>query len=277
MRSANIPFTVIGTRNIAEDDSKLLILSHVSHIREKEMDQIEKYLKKGGNLLISGPIGNPRLEKLLGVKVTGRTEHTFTYMSPAEAGMKYFEGFSHLAPLTVPMKQTTIEITDDKDLTVLATLTLPYTMTGTDKFAAIHSNPPGVWTDRPAAIEKKVGEGRIIWTGAPIEMSRPYMSRLVYQRMVQALVGEPSLTSDAPKYVEVLHWNKEDTGYLAVINEQEEPPVIPVNDIHITIPSECRKAVLLPDGSELPSKYEDGKLTVTLPRLEIAAMIRLEK
>lgn len=276
LRAENIPFSVIGSRNIADDPSKVLILSHVSHIRAEEMDAIERYILRGGNLLISGPIGCKRLQKLLGVSVTGRTEHTFTYMSPTEAGMQYFEGFSHLAPLTVPMRQTTVEIEDPTDQTILATLTLPYTMTGTDQFAAIHSNPPGIYTDHPAAIEKKLGHGCIIWTAAPIELSKPYMSRLVFLRMVKKLAGSLSLESDAPKYVETLHWMKEGKDYLAVINEQEEPPVVPVDHIHITIPTACVKAVSLPEGEELPCEASDGKMTITIPHLEIVKMIRLQ-
>ena len=103
-------------------------------------------------------------------------------------------------------------------MTVLATLTLPYTMTDTYEFAAIHSNPPGIYTDRPCAILKKVGDASIIWTAAPIEMARPYMSRQVFRRMVKLLAGEPTFTSNAPKFVEVLKWQKDGADYFAVIN-----------------------------------------------------------
>ncbi len=87
---------MIGSKNIADEAADVLILSHVANIRETEMDDIEAYIKKGKNLFISGPIGNKRLEKLLGVKSVGKTEHTFTYMSPTEAGEVFFEGFSSL-------------------------------------------------------------------------------------------------------------------------------------------------------------------------------------
>ena len=59
-----------------------MILFLMANIREEEMDDIEAYVKAGGNLLISGPIANPRLQKMLGVRVTGKTAHNFTYMSP---------------------------------------------------------------------------------------------------------------------------------------------------------------------------------------------------
>ena len=82
-----------------------MILSHVAAIRDEEMDRIEAYVNRGGNLYISGPVGHPRLQKLLGIEVTGRTEHQFTYMRPTEEGMAIFEGFGSLTPLTVTWRR----------------------------------------------------------------------------------------------------------------------------------------------------------------------------
>ncbi len=276
LRENNIPFDVIGTRNIRDDEAKVLILSHVANIREEEMDEIEAFLAKGGSLYISGPIANPRLEKLLGVKVTGRTAHDFTYMSPTEAGAALFEGFGHLTPLTIDRHQVEIEVVDDTDLTVLATQTLPYTMTNTYDFAAIHSNPPGIYTEKPCVILKKLGSSSIIWSAAPIEMSRPYMSRQVFCRMIDSLRGEASFTSNAPKFVEVLGWKKDGETYFAVINEQEESPVVPMYDITIEVKCAENKAVLLPDAAELETrKTEDGRLEIRLPKLEIFQILKL--
>ena len=278
MRENNIPFEVIGTKNIRSETAQVLLLSHVANIRDEEMEEIEAYLEKGGNLLISGPIGHERLQKLLGVRVTGRTEHNFTYMSPTKEGERFFEGFGHLTPLTVDMHQTEIEIVDDTDLTVLATLTLPYTMTDTYDFSAIHSNPPGIYTDRPCAIMKKAGDSRIIWTAAPIEMSRPYMSRQVFRRMVNDLAPKPSFTSNAPKFVEVLEWNREGTDYFAVINEQEESPIAPMYDITIDVKGKAgMQAYLLPEHTRLETEtVHEDTLRIHLPKLEVFHMFRLE-
>lgn len=277
LRESNIPFDIIGTKNIREDKSRVLILSHVADIREEEMDELEAYLEKGGNLLVSGPIGNSRLQKILGVKVIGTTPHDFTYMSPTEAGKEFFAGFDRLTPLTVDMHQTEVEVMDESNLTVLATLTLPYTLTGTGDFAAIHSNPPGIYTERPCALLKKTGSSQIIWTAAPIEMSRPYMSRQVFRRMVDFLRGEPSFTSNAPKFVEVLGWNKDGIDYFAVINEQEESPIAPMYDIVIDVQGKAGKqAYLLPEETQLDTESLDmDVLRIYLPKLEVFHMIRL--
>lgn len=278
LREYNVPFEVIGTKNIRQENAKVLILSHVAGIRDEEMDEIEAYLAKGGNLFISGPIGNQRLQKLLGIKITGQTGHDFTYMSPTKEGAELFEGFSHLVPLTIDGHQMEAEITDDTNLTVLATKTLPYTMTGRCEFAAIHSNPPGIYTDSPCAVLKEVGESKIIWTAAPIEMSRPYMSRKVFFRMIDFLRGEASFTSNAPKFVEVLGWRKEGTDYFAVINQQEESPVAPMYDITIEVKGKAgKKAYLLPEHTELKTEMAgEDMLKIYLPKLEIFHILCLE-
>ena len=276
LRENNVPFEVIGTKNIAAETADVLILSHVAAIRDEEMDEIEKFLEKGGNLYISGPVGNERLQKLIGIQVTGRTRHEFTYMSPTKEGAEILTGFDRLTPLTIPMAQIEATITDPAGITVLATRTLPYTLTDTEDFAAIHSNPPGVYTDEPCLILKDTGKNRVIWSAAPIEMSKPYMSRQVFLRIIRSLIREPAFTSNAPKFVEVLSWEKEEKQYFAIINEQEESPVVPMYDITIDVKKPNKKALLLPEGKELPCEVVNGDtLRIHLPKLEIFQMIEL--
>lgn len=275
MRENNIPFEVIGTKNIDGETADVMILSHVAAIRDEEMDKIESYVNRGGNLYISGPVGHPRLQKLLGIEVTGRTAHQFTYMRPTEEGMAIFEGFGSLTPLTVPMAQMTARITDPEGVTVLATRVLPYTLTDTEDFAAIHSNPPGIYTDEPCVILKDTGKGKLLWSAAPIEMSRPFMSRQVFTRMIRSLITESVYTSNVPKFVEVIGWEKDGSDYFAVINEQEESPVVPMHDIYIDVKKPDKKAVLLPEGTELQTEVLGDTLRIYLPKVEIFRMIRL--
>ncbi len=277
LRENNVAFEVIGTRNIKNETAPVMILSHVAAIRDEEMDKIEDYIKRGGSLYISGPIGNKRLQDMLGLRVLGMTEHEFTYMSPTDAGKEIFEGFSALSPLTVPMPQVMAGITDQDDITVLATRTVPYTLTNTDEFSAIHSNPPGIYTDSPSLILKDVGKGKVVWSAAPIEMARPYRSRQVFLRIIQSLMGEPVFKSNAPKFVEVLFWEKEGKEYLAVVNEQEESPIAPMYDITVDVKRTGKKAVLLPSGEELKTEMMDeSTMRIFLPKLEVFHVIGLE-
>ena len=273
LRENNIAFDVLGTKNIANDTASVMLLSHIANIREEEMDEIEKYLEKGGNLLISGPIANQRLQDILGVKVTGYTAHDFTYMSPTKAGKELFAGFTKQEPLTVDRQQIEIEIVREEGVTVLATQTLPYTMTNTEDFAAIHSNPPGIYTDKPCAIFKDTGKNKIIWTATPIEMAKPYMSRQVFKRMVQKLMPFVGFTSNAPKYVEIVRWEKEGMDYFAVLNEQEDFPLAPVYDIFVEVEDKGKKAYLLPEETEIQAEAAEGKkMRIFLSKLDVFLM-----
>lgn len=229
-------------------------------------------MARGGSLYVSGPVGHPRLEKLLGIRVTGKTEHTFTYMDPVD-GCGELNGFTAQAPLTVDRRQYTAEVASE-DVEVLATLTLPYTPTGTDQFAAIHSNPPGIHTGKPAITCRKVGSSTLIWSAAPIEVSQPYMTRRAVGHLLRRAIGHASFTSDAPKFVEIIHWRKEGREYFAALNQQEESPVVPMRDITITVPGRVR-AVLLPDGAPLETHTHDGVTDILLPVVHLYALLEV--
>ena len=272
LRENNVPFDVLGTKNIRSYEGKVLALCHVAAIREEEMDALEDFVKRGGSLYVSGPVGHPRLEKLLGIRITGRTEHDFTYMDPAE-DHGALAGFTRLAPMTVTAAQYTAEVTE-ADTEILATRTLPYTMTGTENFSAIHSNPPGVHTGQPCATLRKVGESRLLWVAAPIETARPYMSRQAVRNLIGLLLPEQRWTSNAPKFAEILSWDKDGETYFAAINEQEESPVVPLDEIWIEVPGD-RKAVLLPEGQALRCERKDGKTRIYLPKLHLFQVLKL--
>ncbi len=275
LRENNIPFHVIGSKNLRTYDGDVLILSNVASLREEEMDDVESYVARGGHLYVSGCIGHERLARLLGLRITGRTDHDFTYMDPAP-GTDALEGFTVQAPLTVSRFQYKAELLPDAGATeVLATVTLPWTPTGTDQFSAIHSNPPGIHTAMPAITRRRIGQSTLIWTASPLEINQPYMSRMAVCRLIRSLIGEPAFFSDAPKFVEVLCWEKENQTYFAAINQQEESPVAPLSDIHIAFPGR-HEAVLLPDGAPLPAEYRDGKTFFALPRLKLFLVGRLD-
>lgn len=93
--------------------------------------------------------------------------------------------------------------------------------------------------------------------------------------MLNYLIGEPSFTSNAPKFVEVLEWKKDGTDYFAVINEQEESPIAPMYDITIEVKKPDKKAYLLPEETELPTEVEGDTLKIKIPKLDIFHMIKL--
>lgn len=273
LREENLPFDVVAGKNLGKLNTEVLMISDVAVIREEEMDAIEAYVKNGGNLFISGHIGNPRMLELLEMKSLGRTEHDVTYMNPTKAGQEFFEGFSAASPMNVQGRMEKVDMSGEYEM--LATITLPYAMTGKREFSSIHSNPPGIHTQFPAAVRKHVGRGTVIWTAAPIEESRPFMSRRTVGRMLKSLAGQPAFASNAPSFVEIVGWKKDGQTYFAAINEQENSPVAPMYDITITLPYEIRGAELTEQGEELRVEIQDGTSVIYLPKLEIFQMIKI--
>ncbi|MCR4875545.1 MAG: alpha-L-fucosidase [Clostridiales bacterium] len=272
LRENNVPFDVLGAKNLRDYSGRVLALCHVSSVREEEMDAIEDFVNRGGSLYVSGPVGHPRLEKLLGIRVKGKTEHDFTYMDPAE-DEGALAGFTKQAPMTVTAPQVIAEVTEG-DVQVLATCTLPYAMTGTEVFSAIHSNPPGIHTGEPCITLRRMGESRCMWVAAPIETAKPFMSRQAVRNLIGLLVPEQKWTSNAPKFVEILSWEKNGETFFAAINEQEESPVVPMDDIWIEVPGNW-KAVRMPDGEELRTVRNGDYTRILLPKLYLFQILKI--
>ena len=58
-------------------------------------------------------------------------------------------------------------------------------------------------------------------------------------------------------------------------HEQEESPVVPMHDIYIDVKKPDKKAVLLPEGTELQTEVLGDTLRIYLPKVEVFQMIRL--
>lgn len=275
LREENLPFDVIPSKKLKGLKSDALAICDVTVIHDDEMEDIEAYVRQGGKLYLSGHVGHERLLELLEADYRGLTEHTVTYLSGTEAGKEFFGDFAPKSPMNVQSKMELLDFHGEYE--TLATMTLPYTMTGQFAFASIHSNPPGIYTDRPAAIRKKVGEGEIIWVAAPIENSRPYMSRRAVGKILRSLCGELWFTSNAPSFVEIVGWRKDGKRYYAAINEQENSPVAPMYNIEITVPGKIKGARVVEENLSLETRTENGKTTIYLPKLHIFTIVELEE
>lgn len=275
LKQEHIPFDVVPSGQLADCQSQVLIIDDIVNILDSEMDEIEKYVEKGGHLYVSGHVGHPRLLKMLEARNLGMTEHNVTYMSPTPEGEEIFEGFDTKAPLNIQARMEQLEFSGEYEK--LATLTLPYTMTGRKEFASIHSNPPGISTVQPTVVLKKVGNSKVLWTGSPIENQSPYLSKRVVGRLVKLLIDKPSIRVDAPACVEVVEWDQGDSTLLTVFNEQEHYPFIPIGELSVTLPREVKKAVNIGTGEELKvEKHADGTSTIYLPKLDLFHFVKVE-
>ena len=273
MREHNILFDVIPSNKLSDTKAKVFVVGNVVNVSDEDMKEIEDFLNNGGKVYLSGHIGHPRLYELLEASDIGMTKHNVTYMSPTKAGREIFVDFDGVAPLNIQGKMEQLEFSGEHE--VLATMTLPYTMTATLEYSSIHSNPPGVYTSVPCVVRKKVGNGEILWTSAPIENETPYLSRCLVGKLMKDLVGVSSLEMESPGCVEVIEWVKDGKSYLAVMNEQDHSPFIPIHDIFITVPRRIDSAIDLGTSTKLQLEEVGNGTKIAVPKLQVCNVIEL--
>lgn len=274
LHNGHIPYNVIPSKCLPKLKGKLLVATSIAHIRDEEMEAIEAYLNRGGCVYLSGKPGHPRLLELMEAEYVGDTQEDATYLTPTEAGSRYFVGFDRKNPLALTSPQALLRFHGEHE--TLATLTLPYTMTCRKEFSSIHSNPPGRHTDYEAMVSKRVGNGRIIWVGAPIEVARPVASRMVIERLAREICGELPYVVEAPSCVEVMSWEKDGKRYFSAVNELEIVPPVPMDGIRIHVPYKVSKATLLSGDGAIGIEETERGCTLVLPRLELFHILEVE-
>ena len=160
----------------------------------------------------------------------------------------------------------------------MATLSYPYTKIDSTDFSAIHSNPPGIHTKQPAIIEKELGNGKILWSIAPLELTGAHFCREAVYKLIMHLIDIPQIKSNAPSFVEVTSWEKNNTTYIGIINQQDVYPLYPINEITIDIPYSYKEITLLtPSSKELDLVSSSSGITIKVPPLEAFHIIQLKK
>ncbi|WP_053984863.1 family 10 glycosylhydrolase [Niameybacter massiliensis] len=274
LQEYNMLYDVVGSKNLKDIKTEVLAINGAYSITDEEMDAIEAYVRRGGKVFITGKLGHKHFEELLGIKELKGSEYGYTYLNPTEAGKGLFESFNASSPY--PIERRAIECTLKEEATILATLTYPYTKAGDKEFSAIHSNPPGIHTDMPAVMEKQVGEGKILWVVTPLELAYAHYCKKAVFSLINSLVENKKIESNAPAFVELTHWHKEDKDYVGIINQQTVSPVYPIDAITITLPFVCKDVKLkTPSEQPIQVEYEDGKTIICLPKLHMFHLVEI--
>lgn len=241
------------------------------------------------------------MSELFGLAYTGRTEESVTYISPTAPGDKYMLGqFTRDYPLVMFESQPTVTGTPKGD--VLGTLTLPYTVPNaaataetpffasvdmndprqrTLRFASIHSNPPGVFTDAPAMVSARYGKGQCVWSAAPIERPNREQHSEIFARIIADLCAQRFVfTLDAPEYVEAILFDapEEHKKVVSVINVFESFHIPAVTDITLRIPCTCKPSSVtrVSDSTVQPFTWINGECVIKIDRLACCEMLLIE-
>ena len=220
-------------------------------------------MKNGGVLYLSGAEDRDLLKLLLDAELTGYTEENAVYMAPTADGQQYFGQFNADYPFPAEMSLPILSFASD--VTVLAQMTMPYTKPSERRFASIHSNPPGIRTEIPAMVTKKLGKGTVIWSACPVEKD----DRRSHKSIIRALIGgfgDPetlTVKSDAPRQTELVTFRNGCETLVSAVDLMCTDELLPVRSFEIAIKCSRPAEVIRIGGrdrqdEEVPFTYENG-------------------
>ncbi len=167
---------------------------------------------------------------------------------------------------------------------VLGNIVLPYTNPAdTQKFAAIHSDPPGIKTAYPAVVLNKFKNGRTCYIAGDLESIDYEPHRQTFLNLIKWLAKEPFCwEAQAPRPVEitVLHQPERRQYIINLINFQSDLPNIPVEDIKVRLQiPEATKSIdifKLPEKNSVRFKVTRKYVDIYPPKLQTFMMLCIE-
>ena len=252
-----------------------LIVCNAAYLAPEETGRLREFVRNGGTLIATGATSlydtegcggkNFALADVFGVDYTGKRSDSVTYTGTE---LIYAEGN---VPLTRPVPETEVR----------GTLTFPdFPVNDPERYASIHSNPPGEKTDFPALTVHRFGKGVCVWLAAPVALQnhatqRTFIKNLLREFLPSFVVQEKNLAESAEI---TLLKGADGTELLCIVNRQDEVPVIPLCNVEFSIRHSGRpkRIVRVSDGAEIPVAWENGELHISIPELHCGEFFRLE-
>jgi len=285
----HLPFGVITAASLGSlSRYRVVVLPNVLMMSAEEAAAFREYVRAGGCLYASKHTsltttdGQRQADFLLadvfGVCHASETPEGFTYLVPEAGEEALLPEYTAAHPAGLAGTQTIVR--PGAASQVLSRIALPYTDPGDQlHFASIHNNPPGRYTEHPAIVLHRFGEGQCIYAAGDLERHEPH--RDLFIRLLRRLCDTFSCEVEAPRCVECTVFRQDDRGryVIALVNFQKELPNVPVEGVRVRLRvpgQEAKRLVLLPDGVEVPLQREDDHVSFEAPRLDTLLMFALE-
>lgn len=271
---AHIPFGATGCFG-ALNKYPMLAAPMLSSM-EEDIPRLTEYVRNGGTLYLSGFQQRELVTLLTGHIYRGQTQETSVYLAPQDDFSEAFGFFNQKYPL--PFEGAAPIAEPGRDCTVIATLTLPYTKPDEQRFASIHSNPPGIATNIPAITCNRFGKGTVLWSALPLEaVEYPEYRQLVLNLFSLARELDPAVLSDAPGHVELTTFRQDGTMTVnaAVLCEETVSISVDPFTVKIKTPVAPTKIVLLPEKQPIAFRWEEGRTIFTTQKLHIFDMYQV--
>ncbi len=283
---AHLDYDVITKKNLAElGNYKVLILSSLEALSEKECDAIREYVRNGGCVYASGYTSirddkgnyksNFMLADVFGVDYEGVFELDPCYIAPTGENAALFGLYSAKYPHMLKEKFIKAKATAGK---TLATTTLPLSCPENRVvFAAAISDPPMVATESVAVQENTFGKGRAIWVAGKPEDNEVHDNMKLFTDLVLHLLGTPALVTDAPECVRHSVYQSGDVQKLYLLNQQLIYPPIKIHGMNVTLNMGDKKVTKVTSvtGEEVNWVQNGADLTIKTD-LEVFKLLVIE-
>lgn len=278
----HVPFSVMAdTASKTMDQYRLVMAPDIAGLDDANRNDIYEYVSNGGSFYFSGTEEPRLLEAFFDAFCEGYTAVKSTYVAPVSGITDWFDGFSEKYPLTMTFRHPMVKI-GKKDTVILAKLKLPYgDAAHPERFASIHSDPPGILTEYPSVVRVKYGKGTVIWSALPIEF---YSDSYHHRNIIMRLVGEylplkdRSVITDAPGQIELVTFKDKEGILISAVDlgvdeERRKPEAF---SISVRTERKTARVCLLPDERNIEFRYENGRTVFTPRRTDIFDMYRIE-
>ena len=251
----HIPHGIVGGEFGHFADHRVIFASCLTDEEGEGIDKLLTYVREGGNLIFTDGRSKRLMQALLGTDKATLSPSNTTYIAPTGKA-PILSDFSEKYPLSVDGFIPLLE--GAYNGTALATVVMPYTGTYENRFASIHSNPPGVPTAYPAIVEGTYGKGRFIWMACAPEFESEYEYGRLICDLIRRMIGAPTVQTTAPADVEIVTF-REGKEYLcsaAQLNDDYHAREILPFDISIKVAGKVKEVLLLPDETPVPFTQE---------------------
>ena len=147
------------------------------------------------------------------------------------------------------------------------------------KFASIHSDPPGIPTETPVIAVKSFGKGKVMWSGVAFECGELYDQKNIFVNLIKEFFGfEPTVTSNAPKDVEITLHNEGSVSYVSAVllNTDEYARHLENFDITVNCQTKPKRVKRISDGKKVKAKIKGNSVTFTASDMKIFEMYAVE-
>ncbi len=250
-------------------------------------DRINRFMAAGGALLATGRSGLDAegkrfLVEGMGVRYLGPSEYAPRYMAIDEREFPAIPSMTYVAYLG----GTRVEALEGSQ--VLAACVDPYFQRTYDRFCSHRQTPPRLALSSDPAI---VRHGQAIYISQPLfadyAQHGNQVYRLVLEDCIGRLVPNPLVRSGLPTTAELTLRRQGRDLIVHVLNYviQRKSRTIdiieeswPLRDVALSIrcPQVPTRAEVVPQRSEIPCRYADGRVHVAIPLVDGHQMVRIE-